>query len=118
MKIYRNFGRYSVLSISPKEKFSKSVWGSKIMKETGGLSYLWNTSQIIPTQKFGKLSKREYKTHKNGHGILLYKCKQCNKPLDDISVRGVTPKLCESCKSENHKIREKERYRNRKNAET
>lgn len=97
MKLHRNFGVYAVITVKENEKLAKTSWGKKVLQETGGLSYIWNASQILPTSKFGTPLKREYKNHQNGHGILIYKCERCGSEMNDISTRGVKKKFCSNC---------------------
>lgn len=64
----------------------------------------WSNQKLI-TSFHNVMAKREYKNHKNGHGILIYNCSQCNIEMDDICTRGMKPKLCSNCKEYNRKNR-------------
>lgn len=97
MKITRNYGRYAVASIYPEEKRAKSKWGKKVLKNNGGLSYIWMNENVMPLKKYGLMANREYKTHKNGHGIEILKCRKCGKSFDNIQCRSGKRTVCYEC---------------------
>ena len=56
------------------------------------------------------LCKREYKNHKNGHGIEVYPCKICGNKMDDVPSRGIKKDKCNKCIRQAKRLRDRMRY--------
>ena len=68
----------------------------------------------IAVRAFGKMAKRQYKIHANGHGIEVWKCEDCSKELNNIETRNNKKRLCLECKDKRRKERDMTRYYNKK----
>jgi len=61
------------------------------------------------------MSKRENKTHKNGHGIETWNCEDCKKEMNNITTKNIKKKVCEDCYKKRINKKQCERYHRLKN---
>lgn len=99
MKIYQN-----MIELNPNEK--TTIAGQKLIEEHGGLAYKWMGSKLFIKANSNLMAQKiQYKTHPNGRGIEVWKCRQCGCALDDIQTKSTKKTICDPCKLVNKKLK-------------
>lgn len=94
-----------MVDVRPNERTTKT--GQRLIDEHGGLGYSWMGSKVfVKSNAITTTTKRTYKNNMHGRGIEIWKCRQCDTELNDLTCKSIKRTVCNKCKDDNRRLRQ------------